>query len=122
MVNGDGQELEALVHRTYTEFASLDEKIRDDFWLNDPQMQLPTREEASVTILDQYLKAVFNDDSIRTSTLFADFLSINWNGKDITFMYDLVGFMEMLLFARVPNFMPEPPRIEKDSFLVEGTY
>ena len=108
----------ALVHRTYAEFVTLDEKIRDDFWLTNPTIALPS--DPSVASLNEYLQVIYEEESIRESTLMADFLSINWNGKDITFMYDLTGFLEMLLFARVPNFMPEPPRIEKDSFLADG--
>lgn len=73
-----------------------------------------------VEALHAYLEALYTEGSIRDSTLFADFLSINWNGKDITFMYSLAGFLEMLILARVPNFMPEPPRIEKDAFLADG--
>ena len=36
-------------------------------------------------------------------------------------MYDLAGFLQMLLFDRVPNFMPEPPRIEKDAAFIDET-
>ena len=109
-----------LVHRTYQEFRELDQKIRDDFWLTTPPVELPSASEATVETINNYMQGLYADRSVRTSTLFADFLSINWNGKDITFMYDLAGFLEMLLFARVPNFMPEPPRIEKDAFLADG--
>jgi ubiquinone/menaquinone biosynthesis C-methylase UbiE len=115
------EEEDAMVHRTYTEFKELDGLIRDDFWLTDPPIELPTKDDATVETLDAYLRVVYSEKSIRTSVLFADFLSINWNGKDITFLNDLAGFLEMLLFARVPNFMPEPPRIEMDAFIEPET-
>ena len=117
----DGQVESGLVHRTYEEFLTLDRKVRDDFWLPTPAELLPTMEEATVESLDKYLQGLFGDSSTRTSTIMCDFVSINWNGKDITFMYDLAGFLQMLLFARVPNFMPEPPRIEKDTAFVDET-
>ena len=69
-----------------------------------------------------YLQLLYSEDSIRNSVVFADFLSINWDGKDITFLHSLAGFLKMLMIDRVPNFMPEPPRIEKDAFVSEGNY
>ena len=67
--------------------------------------------------------------------MFADFLSINWDGSEVTFMTSLAGFMKMLLWDRLPDFMPErkdmsksncsdkkpciivAPRLEKEDFL-----
>ena len=110
-----------MVHRTYTEFQTLDAKIREDFFLASPPLNLPKKDEATIEAINEYFKALYSNNGIRTSTLFADFLSINWNGKDITFMYSLQGFLEMLLFARVPHFMPEPPKIEKDAAMAPET-
>ena len=106
----------------FFEFQSLDEKIRSDFWLPNPPIHLPASETESniVEQLDVYLQWIYSEKSIRQSVLFADFLSINWDGKDIRFLYDIVGFLQMLLVARVPSFMPEPPRIEKDAFVAAG--
>lgn len=104
------------MHRTYEEFKALDEKIRGDFWLTDPSAQLPTENEASIEAVNDYLQAIYSETDVLESTLFADFLGINWNGADLQFMTDFFGFLEMLLFARVPNFMPEPPKIEMDAF------
>merc|ERR1712241_465146 len=112
---------DALVHRTYSEFETLDKKIRRDLFMANPPLKLPSQEVATVENIDTYFRALYTEKGIRTSTLFADFLSINWDGKDISFMYDLEGFLEMLLVARVPNFMPEPPIIEMDTFLAPET-
>ena len=110
-----------LVHRTYQEFATLNKKIGDDFWLPDPAEPFPQEDQATVDAMDKYLQGLFADTSTRQSTIMCDFVSINWNGKDITFMYDLAGFLQMLLFERVPHFMPEPPRIEKDAAFIDET-
>jgi hypothetical protein len=111
-----------LVHRTFQEFETLDKKIRSSFWLTHPPSDLPPETEANTKNLNVYLQMLYLDDSVRQSVLFADFLSINWDGKDIGFMYSFIGFMKMLLVARVPDFMPEPPRIEKDAFVAEGMF
>ena len=111
-----------LVHRTFQEFETLDKKIRSSFWLTHPPCELPPETEANTENLNVYLQMLYLDDSVRQSVLFADFLSINWDGKDIGFMYSFIGFMKMLLVARVPDFMPEPPRIEKDAFVAEGMF
>ena len=116
------QEKEGLVHRTYDEFQTLDELIRSNFWLTNPPDDLPSETNANIETLDLYLQLLYSEDSIRTSVVFADFLSINWDGKDISFLHSLAGFLKMLMIDRVPNFMPEPPRIEKDAFVSEGTY
>ena len=94
------------MHRTYSEFETLDKKIHRDLFMANPPLKLPSQEVATVENIDTYFRALYTEKGIRTSTLFADFLSINWDGKDISFMYDLEGFLEMLLVARVPNFMP----------------
>jgi len=119
--NGNLKEERGLVHRTYTEFQTLDELIRSDFWLTNPPDDLPQETEANVETLNLYLQLLYSENSILNSVIFADFLSINWDGKDISFMYSIVGFLKMLLIARVPNFMPEPPRIEKDAFVSDET-
>lgn len=46
-------------------------------------------------------------------------MGINWSGADITFMLDYAGFMEMILVDRMPDFMPEPPVIDQEDFLIE---
>lgn len=119
--NGRNEEA-GLVHRTFQEFETLDEKIRSSFWLTNPPCELPPETEANTDNLNVYLQMLYLDHSVRQSVLFADFLSINWDGKDIGFMYSFIGFLKMLLVARVPDFMPEPPRIEKDAFVAEGKY
>ena len=110
---------DALVHRTYEEFVKLDELLRDDFWLPNPPTEIPSAEQATVDTLNAYMQPLYGND-ISKSTILSDFLGINWNGSDISFMYDLSGFLEMLLLARVPHFMPEPPLIEKNEFVVDG--
>ena len=112
---------DGLVHRTFEEFATLHQLVTDDFWLPNPAVELPVEEEATVENMNNYLLGLYGESSIRNSQVMSDFLSINWNGKDISFMYDLAGFLQMLLFERVPNFMPEPPRIEKDAAFLEET-
>ena len=116
------QDKEGLVHRTYDEFQTLDELIRSNFWLTNPPDDLPSETNANIETLNLYLQLLYSEDSIRNSVVFADFLSINWDGKDIIFLHSLVGFLKMLMIDRVPNFMPEPPRIEKDAFVSEGTF
>jgi len=115
------QEKEGLVHRTYNEFQTLDELIRSNFWLTNPPDDLPSETNANIETLNLYLQLLYSEDSIRNSVVFADFLSINWDGKDISFLHSLAGFLKMLMIDRVPNFMPEPPRIEKDAFVSEET-
>ena len=46
-------------------------------------------------------------------------MGINWSGSEITFMQNYPGFMEMILLDRMPDFMPEPPVIDQEDFLVE---
>ena len=57
----------ALVHRTYQEFATLDKLFRDDFWLPSPPTSLPTSEEATVDSLDNYLQQVYNMEALRST-------------------------------------------------------
>ena len=94
---------DGLVHRTFEEFATLHQLVTDDFWLPNPAVELPVEEEATVENMNNYLLGLYGESSIRNSQVMSDFLSINWNGKDISFMYDLAGFLQMLLFERVPN-------------------
>ena len=110
-----------LVHRTFEEFTTLHQKVTNDFWLPNPPVPLPSADDATVENMNQYLLGLYGESSIRDSQLMTDFLSINWSGQDISFMYDLVGFLQMLLFDRVPHFMPEPPRIEKDAAFIDET-
>ncbi len=108
---------EALVHRTYEEFQELDQLIRDDLFLPNPDMELPKETEATAESMTAYLSGLYPHSSIRNNVRFTDFLSINWDGKDISFMYDLEGFLEMLLIKRKPHFMPEPPIIGMDAIV-----
>ena len=110
-----------LVHRTFEEFTTLHQKVTNDFWLPNPPVPLPSADDATVENMNQYLLGLYGESSIRDSQLMTDFLSINWSGQDISFMYDLVGFLQMLLFDREPHFMPEPPRIEKDAAFIDET-
>ena len=103
----DGTNKNGLVHRTYDEFQTLDQMIRRDIWIRDPKAKLPSEDLASTTSLTDYLSALYDDDGVRGSTMFADFLSINWDGSEVTFMTSLAGFMKMLLWDRLPDFMPE---------------
>merc|ERR1712109_115932 len=96
------QEKKGLVHRTYNEFQTLDELIRSNFWLTNPPDDLPSETNANIETLNLYLQLLYSEDSIRNSVVFA-------------------GFLKMLMIDRVPNFMPEPPRIEKDAFVSEET-
>ena len=138
---------DAMVHRTYSEFATLDHKLRSDFFISNPvtildnqllslvkiatisslkwqisnfliynlftqkPLDLPAKsDKSSVDDLNNYFTALYTEKSIRESNIFTDFLSINWDGSDISFLYDLSGFLDMLLIQRVPHFMPEPPK------------
>ena len=80
---------------------------------------LPPSTSASVASLDAYLQSLIaSDPALLDSTLFSDFLSINWSGSDIKFMSDgLEGFFDMLFFQRMPDFMPEPPVIDQEDSL-----
>ena len=96
------------MHRTYDEFKDLDSMIRRDFWISNPKAALPNEGSASATSMGHYVMALYRDHAVRVSTLFSDFLSINWDGTDVAFMnHGLSGFMKMILWDRVPNFMPE---------------
>ena len=111
----DGSSKQGLVHRTYDEFQSLDQMIRRDIWVRDPKAELPHEDQASTTSMNGYLAALYDDAGVKGSTMFSDFLSINWDGSDVTFCTSLAGFMKMLLWDRLPHFMPERERTLKHS-------
>ena len=118
MVDENGSRKQGLVvHRTYEEFQTLDEMIRRDIWVRNPKAQLPPEDQASTASMNDYLAALYDDAGVRGSVMFSDFLSINWDGSDVTFMTSLVGFMKMLLWDRLPDFMPEREHHKNKYFL-----
>ena len=117
----DGTTKNGLVHRSYDEFQTLDQMIRRDIWIRDPKAKLPSEDEASTASLSGYLSALYDDDGVRGSTMFADFLSINWDGSKVTFMTSLAGFMKMLLWDRLPDFMPERKDMSKSNCFIEAS-
>ena len=100
------------VHRTYDEFRDSDSMISRHFRLRSPKVKLPNEEEASVASMGHYIEAVYADRSVRESTFLSYFLSINWDGSNVAFMNKgMTGFMKMILWDRLPDFMPERERI-----------
>ena len=98
--------LPGTVHRTYDEFKHLDEFLRKDIWIKNPDVALPD-EGASLSQMNDYLQALYRDSAVLKSNMFSDFLSINWDGSDVKFMLGLTDFMKMLFWDRLPEFMPE---------------
>ncbi len=80
---------------------------------------LPSEVEADVEQLDQYLQDLAADEEVLHSELMSDFLAANWDGKELNFLQSLPDFLYMLTKARVPAFMPEPPKIGDDAYLAE---
>ena len=59
-------------------------------------LDLPAKsDKSSVDDLNNYFTALYTEKSIRESNIFTDFLSINWDGSDISFLYDLSGFLDI---------------------------
>ena len=116
----NGLQDDGLVHRAYEEFVHLNTLLV----ALSPEVvvgSLPSKEEANVESLDAYLQTISADPDLMASTVVTDFLSINWDGKELKFMNSFEDFMYMLTGARMPDFMPEPPVIEMDTYLAEET-
>jgi len=78
-------------------------------------------DESSVTIddLNDFLDGVLAMNDTAEWDTFSDFLSINWNADGVKWFETVETFMYMLLFARIPEFSPEPSVITDEALCMQ---
>jgi len=98
---------EGFIHRSWEDFKQFDWLLTTH--LMNFGLQFPS--DPTVENLDAYMKRVMEHSNIVSSTVFHDFLGINWSGKDLKFMESLAEFMKVVVppLYRAPDFAPEPP-------------
>ncbi|XP_071800209.1 uncharacterized protein [Asterias amurensis] len=111
-----GEEVEGFIHRSYADFQHFD-SLKSWYYKD---LRLPANTGNTLAKLDAYMKASITDyDSLAQTTLYGDFLGINWDGNDIKYLKNFLTFMKFLLSDRLPIFPPEPPVFdtEKDALV-----
>eukprot|EP00095_Tigriopus_kingsejongensis_P004512 maker-scaffold427_size174323-snap-gene-0.44 protein:Tk04512 transcript:maker-scaffold427_size174323-snap-gene-0.44-mRNA-1 annotation:"hypothetical protein BRAFLDRAFT_126511" len=119
--DSDGQIVDGIIHRSYPEFEKLDEKLNKSLLSDGLELILPTEALATLENLNDYVQIVAGNAEMMGSHLVQDFMGINWSGSNLTFMNDMIGFLDMILLERMPEFMPEPPVIDEADFLAPET-
>ena len=111
-----GREEEGFVHRSYADFQQFD-ALKSWYY---KELKLPVDKDEALINLDAYVKDIFTKyESLAQTTLYSDFLGINWDGNEPKYLKNFLTFMKFLIVDRIPTFPPEPPVIDREEDALE---